>query len=158
MRYVHFDKPRAKHRFTVFYRFTPRFQAGVEYNAGAGEIAPIANWVLNPESDKYPMVNFNVSSDRLGTPKGPMGYGLTFAKGFPKYRIAPYVTIRYSEFEHGFNFPFGANIQLSKEWNLQPMNDGRKSHLLLTYLQPDHSISLMLIWMKHPGISYSWGF
>ncbi len=104
------------------------------------------------------MINFNVSSDRLGTPKGPLSYGLTFAKGFPKLKVAPYVTLRYSEFEHGFNFPFGMNIQLAKEWSLMPMNDGRKSHLLLTYHQPNYSVSVMAIWLKYPGVSVSLGF
>jgi hypothetical protein len=104
------------------------------------------------------MINFNVSSDRIGTPKGPMGYGLTFAKGFPKYKVAPYVTVRYSEFERGINFPFGANFQFTPEWSLMPMNDGRRSHVLLTYQQPKYSVSLMWIWLKHPGISVSFGF
>lgn len=104
------------------------------------------------------MINFNVSSDRLGTPKGPMSYGITFAKGFQNPKIAPYISVRYSEYENGFNFPFGVNIQLNNEWSLMPMNDGRKSHVLLTYSKPSYSVSLMLIWLKHPGISFSWGF
>jgi hypothetical protein len=155
---VNFDRERARYRLTVFYRFTPRFQAGVEYNVAAKEVAPITNWVLSPETAKFPMVNFNVSSDRLGTPKGPMGYGLTFAKGLKDLKMAPYVTLRYSEYEHGFNFPFGVNMQLAPNWSLMPMNDGRKSHLLLTYQKPDFSVSLMMIWLKYPGLSVSWGF
>ncbi|MEQ1822028.1 MAG: hypothetical protein ABL949_05945 [Fimbriimonadaceae bacterium] len=153
-----FDRERARYRFTAQYRFTPRFQAGFEYNAAAHELAPIANWVLTPESEKIPMISANVSSDRLGTPKGPMSYGVTFAKGFQNPKIAPYFSVRYSEYEHGLNFPFGVNIQLNNEWSLMPMNDGRKSHVLLTYTKPDFSVSLMLIWLKHPGISISWGF
>lgn len=87
-----------------------------------------------------------------------MSYGLTFAKGFPNLKVAPYVSIRYSEFERGFNFPFGANFQISNQWSFMPMNDGRKSHALLTYSQPNYSVSFMMIWLKHPGISISWGF
>jgi hypothetical protein len=155
---VDFDRKRAKYRLTAFYRFTPRFQAGVEYNVAANEVAPIANWIMSPETEKLPMINFNVSSDRLGTPKGPMSYGITFAKGFPQYKVAPYVTVRYSEFEDGINFPFGANFQITPEWSLMPMNDGRKSHVLLTYQQPKYSVSLMWIWLKHAGVSVSFGF
>ena len=54
--------------------------------------------------------------------------------------------------------PFGMNVQLTKDWALLPMNDGRKSHLMLTYSQPKFSVSLMYIWFKHPGISISTGF
>ena len=143
---------------TAQYRFVPRFQAGVEYNVAADEVAPIANWIISPETTKYPMVSFNVSSDRIGTPKGPMGYGLTFAKGFQNLKAAPYVTLRYSEYEDGFNFPFGVNVQLDHHWSLLPMNDGRRSHLLLNYGQPGYNVSLMYIWFKHPGISLSYGF
>jgi hypothetical protein len=50
------------------------------------------------------------------------------------------------------------NIQLAHHWSLMPMNDGRKSHLMLSYMQPKYSISLMYIWFKHPGISVSYGF
>ena len=142
---------------TAQYRFVPRFQAGFEYNVAADEIAPIANWIISPETPKYPMVSFNVSSDRLGTPKGPMGYGLTFARGFERLHVAPYVTVRYSEFEHGINFPVGMNIQIDKQWSLLPLNDGRKSHILLTYSQKNYSLSLMYVWFRHPGISVSAG-
>jgi len=115
----------------------------VEYNAAADEVVPIANWIVSPETKKYPMVAFNISSDRLGTPKGPMGYGLT---------------VRYSEFEKGINFPFGVNFQLAKHLSLMPLNDGRKTHLMLSYTQPHYSVSLMYIWFKYPGISISHGF
>jgi hypothetical protein len=104
------------------------------------------------------MISANVSSDRIGTPEGPMGYSLTFAKGIPSLKVAPYVSVRYSEFERGFNYPFGVNIQLDKQWSLLPMNDGRRSHLMLNYSQADWSVSLMAVWFKHPGISVSFGF
>ena len=131
---------------------------GFEYNPGAREIAPLVNWVMTPETKLAPLVAFNVSSDRIGTPKGPLSYGITLAKGFPSLHVAPYITLRYSEYERGVNYPFGMNIQLAKDWSLLPMNDGRRSHLLLTRQFKHASVSLMYIWFRHPGISTSFGF
>ncbi len=104
------------------------------------------------------MINFGTSSDRIGTPPGPHAYFLTFAKGYSELKAAPYFSINYSEFDHKINFPFGANVGISPKWDAMFMNDGRKSHLLMTYKGNDFNVSLMWIWFKHPGISISWGF
>jgi len=140
------------------YRFTPRFQAGLEYNPAASEVNPLFNWTLNPESDKLPMINLGMSSDRIGTPPGPMSYYVTFAKSFPLHKVGCYVSLSYSEFERGFTIPFGASYHFTPEWSTMFMHDGRRSHLLLTHAQADWSVSLMWIWFKHPGISFSFGF
>ena len=116
------------------------------------------NWIMTPETRNTPLIAFNVSSDRIGTPKGPLSYGITAAKGINQIHAAPYITIRYSEYERGFNFPFGMNIQLAKDWSLLPLNDGRRSHLLLTHQFKHASVSLMYIWFRHPGVSTSFGF
>jgi len=152
------DVPRARYRFTGTYRFTPRLQAGFEYNPIAGEVGLIGNYIVNPESEKWPMISFGTSSDRIGTPPGPKAYFVTFAKGFPTYQTSAYVSLNYSEFERGFNFPFGITHQIDPRHSLLFMNDGRKSHLLFTHMQASWSVSAMLIWMKHPGISISFGF
>lgn len=150
--------PRPRWRFTGVYRFTPRFQGGVEWNPGAREAGLIGNWILNPESEKYPMINLGTSSDRIGTPAGPHAYYVTFAKGFPDLKIGPYVSVNYSEFDRRLNFPFGVNYQFAPGVTGLFMNDGRKSHLLLTYGRENWSVTAMWIWFKHPGISFSIGF
>jgi hypothetical protein len=130
----------------------------LEWNPNAREAGFIGNYILSPETEKWPMVSLGTSSDRIGTPPGPHMYYATFAKGFPNYKIAPYISINYSEYEQGFTFPWGINYSISPTWDALFMNDGRKSHLLVTYKQPSYNVSLMWIWFRHPGISVSWGF
>jgi hypothetical protein len=104
------------------------------------------------------MVNLGTSSDRIGTPAGPHAYYVTFAKSFPQARLGPYVSVNYSEFDREINFPFGLNYQIRPGLTTMFMNDGRKSHLLLTYARENWSVSAMWIWFRHPGISVSFGF
>lgn len=139
------------------YRVDSRLQLGIELNPGAGEIGPLVNYMVNLETETMPMINFGTSSDRIGTPAGVQSYYFTFAKTVDS-KIVPYVSLNYSEYDSGFNFPFGASIYLNNNWVLMPMNDGSRSHLLLTYRQPSQSVSLMWVWLKHPGVSFSWQF
>lgn len=120
------------------------------------EVGFIGNLILQTETENRPHISLGTSSDRIGTPEGPKSYYATFAKALPG--VAPYVSINYSEFEDGFNFPFGASFALNSTFDLLAMNDGRKSHLLLTYKQPSYNLSLMWIWLRRPGISVSFGF
>ena len=124
----------------------------------AHEAGFIGNWTLNPESAAYPMINLGTSSDRIGTPAGPHAYYATFAKSFPEVKLGPYFSINYSEFDQRINFPFGLTYQLGPGLSTMFMNDGRKSHLLLTYSKESYSVSLMWIWFKHPGVAVSFGF
>lgn len=152
------DLPRPRYRFTATYRFTPRLQAGLEYNPNAGEVGIIGNYILATESEKSPMINLGTSSDRIGTPPGPHAYYVTFARSIPSLKLGPYVSINYSEFEQRLNFPFGVSYHIVPGVSAMYMNDGRKSHVLLTYSKESWGVSAMLIWMKHPGISLSFGF
>ena len=156
VRYVDTEIDRPRWRINAAARVTPRLSLGIEYNPVVNEINPTGNWLAHLETDKLPMVSFGTSSDRIGTPEGNQAYFVTFAKGFG--RIAPYVSVNYSEFERGFNFPFGVNIGLHPTWDLLAMHDGRKTHLLLTYKTPNYNVSLMWIWLERPGVSISWGF
>lgn len=104
------------------------------------------------------MVSFGTSSDRIGTPPGPKAYYFTFAKAIPSLKAGPYISVNYSEYEGGINFPFGVNFSLTPELDLLFMNDARKCHLLLTFKQASTTFSLMWIHLKNPGISISWGF
>jgi hypothetical protein len=133
-------------------------QAGVEWNPGAGEVGFIGNWIANVESPTFPMISFGTSSDRIGTPKGPHAYYVTFAKSIPELKLAPYISVNYSEFDRQISFPFGASWQVGPGISTMFMHDGRKSHLLLTYSKETWSVSAMWIWFRHPGISVSFGF
>lgn len=158
MRYVDVEADRPRYRINLFHRFTPRFQAGVEANPGAREVGPVANWILTPETERYPMVSLGTSSDRIFSPPGTQSYYVAFAKGFPRYRVAPYVSLFYSEWEDTVIFPFGANVSLSERWDLMPMNDGRNTHVLLTHKWEKANLSAMLVKMRYPGISFGFSF
>jgi hypothetical protein len=149
---------RPRWRFNAAYRITPRFQAGIEYNPVVNEIVPTANWILNRASPRLPLVTLGTSSDRIGSREGTHAYFLTFAQGIPRWRLAPYFSVNYSETDRGFNFPFGVNIALGDQWDLLPMNDGRRSHLILTYKERNWNLSLIAVYMKHPGVSIGFAF
>jgi hypothetical protein len=104
------------------------------------------------------MISLGTSSDRIFSPKGNQAYFATFAKSVPAWKAAPYVSIFYSEWEDRLIFPFGANFALSERWDFLPMHDGRNTHLLLTYKRESDNFTLMLIKMKHLGLSYGIGF
>jgi len=133
-------------------------QAGIEYNPNAREVGLIGNYILATETANQPMINLGTSSDRIGTPPGPRAYYVTFAKSFPELKLGPYVSVNYSEHDREINFPFGLSYELMPKWSSMFMNDGRRSHLLLTYTEEDWSVSAMWVWFKHPGISVSFGF
>jgi hypothetical protein len=150
------DRPR--HRLTVDYMPIPRLQVGLEYNLAVRELGFRGTYVLQPETERLPMVHFNTSSDRIGTPPGHQLYSVNFSKAIPGTALAPYASITYSEFERGLVYPFGLNWQIQPEWGLMAMNDGRKSHLLLTYSQPEYFVQLGWIWLKHPSVTVGFGF
>jgi hypothetical protein len=156
-RFVDLNLERPRIRVNLAYQVSNRLQVGLEWNPDASEVNPTLNYTLAFETERMPMVNFGTSSDRIGTPKGPRSYFVTFAKTFDS-RVVPYFSINYSEFEDGWNFPFGMNIFLDKHWVLLPMHDGRKSHLLLTYRGERFSASALWVWYRHPGVSVSWNF
>jgi hypothetical protein len=149
---------RPRYRVNLFYRFTPRFQAGVEWNPAVNEVGPSANWIVTPETERWPMVSLGTSSDRIFSPPGMQSYSATFAKSLPGGEIAPYVSLYYSEWERGFIFPFGANVSLNGRWDLMPMNDGRNTHVLLTHKMKRTNVTMMLIKMRHPGVSLGFAF
>ncbi len=137
---------------------TPRLQVGLEFNPVVGEVVPTANWILSKETPRSPLLALGTSSDRIGTPEGRQAYYLTVAKGLPRYRIAPYFSVNYSEADRAINYPFGVNIALGPQWDLLPMNDGRRSHLILTYKQKCYNVSLIAVYLRHFGMSVGYSF
>ena len=118
------------------YRVIPTLQLGVEYNPVAGEVAPLATWFLLTEGERGPALFLGTSSDRIGSPEGTQCYFLTTAKYLPPIRTAPYMSVNYSEWDGGWNVPFGASVELGRGFSLQPMYDGARTHLLGSYCDP----------------------
>ena len=104
------------------------------------------------------MIHFNTSSDRIGTPEGNQQYSITVTKSVPETNLAPYGSITYSEFADGLLFPLGINWQPDPSWGLMLLNDGRRSHALMTYSQRDYYVQLGWIWFERVGVTIGWGF
>ena len=137
---------------------TNKIQLGVEFNPAAREFAPLANVFLFTETNFMPAVFIGTSSDRVGSPPKEQAYFLTISKRLPKVPISTYATINYSEWDSGFNFPFGASIDFRKGITVRGMYDGDRSHLWLNYYYKGHNLSLMYIWFEKPGIAMSTSF
>ena len=73
------------------------------------------------------------SSDRIGSPEGTQAYYVTVAKYLPVVRTAPYASLNYSEWDEGWNIPFGATVELGGGFSLRPMYDGQRTHFWPTY-------------------------
>ena len=121
-------------------------------------MVPTANWILTTETARAPLLSLGTSSDRIGSPEGKQAYYLTVAKGLPRYHIAPYFSVNYSETDRAVNYPFGVNIALGRQWDLLPMNDGRRSHLILTYKQKSYNVSLIAVYLRRFGMSVGFSF
>ncbi|MDE0184290.1 MAG: hypothetical protein OXP71_02400 [Candidatus Poribacteria bacterium] len=138
-----------------------RLQLGVEFNPAAREFAPLANLFLFTETNVRPAAVIGTSSDRVGSPPKEQAYFLTIAKRLPSVPISAYATINYSEWDNGFNFPFGASIDLGNGFTVRGMYDGVLPHLMLNYYFKEFSLSLMYISIdqsQRPGIALSSSF
>lgn len=148
---------RPRWRTNLAYAATPRLLLGVEYNAAAGEWTPTANWVALLETKSQPQVTFGTSSDRIFSPPHKQAYFVTAAKTVTP-KVAPYMSLSYSEWEDTLLVPFGCSFALDDTWSLLPMSDGRNSHLMLTYSKPGISVSALWVRLRHPGISVGVSF
>jgi hypothetical protein len=150
------DRPRW--RATASQRVIPTLQVGVEFNPGAAEVGPIATWFLVTETERRPAVFLGTSSDRIGSPEGTQAYYLTLAKYLPALRVSPYASLNYSEWDDGWNVPFGANLELGGGFSLQAMNDGRRTHLLASHARERVSFTLVWVWFERAGAAVAFGF
>ena len=160
MRVLSKQIPRAAVRMTLTYKFHPRLTAGVEYNPGADEVAPIANLLILTETKRRPALMIGTSSDRIGTPSGQSFYltvskNLRRATGLP---IAPYVGMVYGTFQHRLLPVGGMSIQLNKNFSALITHNGINMHPILNYTYNRHAFSLIMVKSKYPGISYSIAF
>ncbi|MBS1723453.1 MAG: hypothetical protein JSS66_10925 [Armatimonadetes bacterium] len=158
MRYVDFDAARAKWRFTADYRPTKRTIIGIEYNPLVGEVGPRGTWEALLETKDQAALHFGFSSDRIGTPRGYEAVFATVAKTIPGINLGVFASLHYSGFAKRFIYPFGASYQLDTKNGLMALYDGQHSNLILTHGEPSYYVSLMWVWLKHPGVSIGWGF
>jgi len=158
LRYVDTELERPRWRTTVNCRVVPTLQLGVEYNLVAGEVGPLATWFLLTEGERRPAVFMGTSSDRIGSPEGAQAYYLTGAKYLPPLRTSPYVSVNYSEWDDGWNVPFGANVELGRGFSMQPMYDGHRTHLLGSFSTARFSATLVWAWLERAGVAVSVGF
>ncbi len=131
---------------------------GVELNPVVEEIGPLVSLFLFTETETRPALFLGTSSDRIGSPKGKQSYYLTTSKYIPWLHAAPYATLNYSEWDEGFNFPFGVNIEFGKGIFFRPMYDGQRTHLMGGVFRGRWGVSLLYVWLEEPGISVSFGF
>jgi hypothetical protein len=148
---------RAAWRTTLTYRFHPRLTAGVEYNPSVGEFKPLVNFLLLTETAKRPAVMLGTSTDRLGTPSGQSFYA-TISKSLRRelgLPIAPYVGVVYGTYEHRWLPLAGANFTLTKRLSSSITYNGVDTHGMVNYQFDRHVISLVLVRLRDPGLSYS---
>lgn len=157
-RYVDTPLDRPRWRSTVSCRVHPKLQVGVELNPAVGEVGPIATWFVLTEQARRPAAFLGTSSDRIGSPEGTQSYYLTVAKNLDPVPVSVYASLNYSEWDRGFNLPFGANVEVAPGVTVQPMYDGHRTHLLATYSAERYSITLIHAWLERAGIAASVGF
>jgi hypothetical protein len=136
----------------------PTLQLGVEYNPGAGEVGPLATWFLATEAERRPALFVGTSSDRIGSPEGTQSYYLTAAKSLAFAPASVYASLNYSEWDRGWNVPFGAHIGLEHGITVQPMYDGHRTHLLGSWSNERFSVTLIWAWLERAGVAASVGF
>jgi hypothetical protein len=158
LRYVDTELERPRWRTTANCRVLPTLQLGAEFNPAAGEVGPLVTWFLLTETERRPAAFLGTSSDRIGSPEGTQSYYLTVAKYLPPVRTSPYVSVNYSEWDRGWNVPFGANVELGRGFSIQPMYDGHRTHLLGSFAADRFSATLVWAWLEKAGVAVSVGF
>ena len=152
--------PRAAVRTTLTYRFHPRLSAGIEYNPRADEVAPLVNFLLLTETSDRPAVMLGTSTDRIGTPSGQSFYA-TFSKNLQERTgmpIAPYAGVAYGTYDDRARPIGGLTIFLGKGFSLLATYNGVQVHPLLNYSRGRHTLSLVMVKGRDPGVSYSLAF
>ena len=149
--------PRAAVRTTLTYKFHHRLTAGIEFNPRADEVAPIVNFLVLTETARRPALMVGTSTDRIGTPSGHAFYAtlsknLREATGLP---IAPYAGVAYGTYEDSVKPIGGLSIFLGKGFSLLGTYNGVQVHPLLNYSFRRHTLSLVMVKGRDPGMSYS---
>jgi hypothetical protein len=122
------------------------------------EVTPILSLFLLSETNGRPAVFLGTSSDRIGSPEGTQSYFATVSKRVGASRFSGYASLNYSEWDRGWNIPFGLEVGLGDRFTVRPMYDGDRSHLMFSYAQERWSVSLLAVDLEHAGISFAMGF
>ncbi len=110
------------------------------------------------ENEKRPALFLGTSSDRIGAPAGDQSYFATVAKRHPRLPISAYATLNYSEWDDGFNVPFGVEFDIGERFSIRPMYDGDRSHLMLNFHGRRLGASLLWVWLERVGVAFSTRF
>jgi hypothetical protein len=139
-------------------RIIPTLQIGIEANMAASEIGPIVTWFVLAEESWRPTVFLGTSSDRIGSPEGTQAYYATASRSLGSLPVTAYGTLNYSEWDEGWNVPFGAYVEVAPGVTIQPMYDGERTHALLTVAKDRWSASLIAAWLEDVGLAVSFGW
>ncbi len=156
---------RARERFTLSYRFHPRFQAGLELNPLADDWGPIGNFTAWNETESRPAFILGTSSDRIGTDRGQAYYG-TLSKSLEPWThlpIAPYVGASFRDAENDWELVGGLHYALfDQRLQVTHLWDGQNLHLTLDVPWRRFVIGLVLAQQEDPdrgeGKDYYLGF
>lgn len=120
-------------------------------------------WFLLTESAGRPALFLGTSSDRIGSPADTQSYFLTASKRHPRWPVSAYASLNYSEWDDGWNIPFGIEYEIAERVSVRPMFDGDRSHLTLNFTALEiagHPVdtSLLWVWFERFGIAFSTRF
>lgn len=110
------------------------------------------------EAGVVPAVFLGTSSDRIGSPEGMQSVYATATRSLGPLPASAYATLHYSEWDAGWNVPFGVYVEVAPGVTIQPMYDGRRTHMLGTYSTGRYSISVIWAWLERAGLAASVGF
>ncbi len=153
LRWVDTDLERPNWRSTLNYSLHERLQVGIEFNPEADKIGPLVTWFLATEGARRPALFLGTSSDRIGSPAGTQSYFLTAAKRHARWPVSAYVSLNYSEWDDGFNLPFGVEVDLGERFSVRPMYDGQRTHLMLNMRGRRVGASLIWVWLERVGFA-----
>ncbi len=156
---------RARQRYTLSYRFTERFQAGLEWNPLDDDWGPIGNWTAVTESPERAALILGTSSDRIGTDRGQAYYG-TLSKSTERWSglpLAPYAGLSYRDSVDDWEFVGGLHYALFEQrLFVTHIWDGENLHLTLDVPWRRAMLGLVLAQQEDPdrneGKDYYLGF
>ena len=121
---------RAILRFTLNYRFTEAFQAGIEVNPLDERVGPLANWRILSETEDRPALIVGTSSDRIGTESG-QAYYATLSKSLEPWTgipVAPYAGASWNDRDDEWLPVGGLHYTLYDRLAVTHIWDGRNIH------------------------------
>lgn len=148
------EADRARQRLTLSYRFSDRFQAGLEWNPLADDWGPIGNFTALEETGSRPALILGTSSDRIGTAHGQAYYG-TLSKSLEPWLglpVAPYVGTSFRASQNDFELIGGLHYALFEQRvGVTHLWDGQNLHLTVDFPWRRGVIGLLLVQQEDPS-------